>query len=248
MSKAGYGAEDFGQGGFTRGRLKVSQARCEIPKTKGGGGGGIMVILHGRDASGAQQDVWLPLGGDAKESNEKFKAGGNGKWIEFRKPGITIGSGSKYGLWMASLRKIGFPMSRFEENDLAAMDGCTFDIDSAVMELSPQILQRIEREGKRVPTYYFATAYELPGAKGSAKDEDVDGDEDDDDDEDGDAGGASAGEAEIDKLIANAGKKVEFRPVKVGPMPVTWYFAVTMPADSRSATSRARSASRSGAM
>ena len=120
----------------------------------------------------------------------------------------TVTEPDKDGERRASLRKIGFPMSRFEENDLAAMDGCTFDIDSAVMELSPQILQRIEREGKRVPTYYFATAYELPGAKGSAKDEDVDGDEDDDDEKETKPAASSA-EAKLEKFVRAALAKID---------------------------------------
>lgn len=203
---AGYGQEDFSTGGFSQGRVKVGTFRI-IAGPVGANGQkqkGVTAVLEGRDAAGGKQSLWMTLGGDTTETERKFKPVEGGKKLGLRtdkKPA----KGCKYGLFLKSLTDIGFPMSRFAEMDLAALDGCTLDLDSKPMELSDAIQGNIKKEGKNPPTYFVATAFKLPG-DGPAE---VDGEEE------AEASDPAAKlKAFVTKAVAKAGEPVAISVLK----------------------------------
>jgi hypothetical protein len=223
MAEAGFGAEDFGSGGVFRGRLVVSTARCVVGKPdRGKTEPTCAVVVKGRDVAGNKQELWLSLGGDAKSARQKFKPTSDGKNVDCRtddKPNKT----SKYGIFMASLRKdkftigkeafdgVGFPMSRLAEMKLAALDGCTLEVDNRPMDVGPTILQDIQRKGKSHPTAYIVTGFSLPGEAQAEEPDDPDEDPEEGEDDPDEDGAAAKLETAIRTALTKAAKPVELK-------------------------------------
>jgi hypothetical protein len=209
--KAGYGAEDFSSGGFERGRIKVITARFRVPKAeKPGVKTAFQLVIDAIDQQKAKQSLWISLGGTAEDAVKFYKPLNENKALGLR-TSKTPGKGSKYGLFMESLRNVGFPMTRVNEMDLAALDGCTLDIDSKPMQVGDAITASRAKEGKGAPTYYIVTAFTLPGGGEGMADG---GTAVEDGDDEGDATPESKLLAFVTKAVAKAGEPVKIAVLK----------------------------------
>lgn len=217
-------------GGLFRGRLTVTTCRCVIGKPeKATQPPSTQVVVKGRDAAGGKQELWLSLGGDAKAVMKRFKPSPDGKDIVALAKDDAPSDSSKWGLFAASLggekfnigkqtfEGVGFPEKRLAEMALAALDGCTLEIDNYPMDVGAAILLDIQRKGKSAPAAYIVTGFELPGGGPASDDTDDDEEEDEDEgsDEDADDGAelSAIGRCRdaVQKALAKAGKPVELK-------------------------------------
>lgn len=222
-------------GGLFRGPLVVTTCRALVGKPEGSTMQAMTyVVLRGRDRAGEKQEVWLGVG-DKPGKPARFKPAAGGKDLDAVHKGDLPSNSSKWGIFARSLgsepfqvgkqtvEPVRFPQSRLAQMSLAALDGCTLELDTVVMDVGPQILLDRQRQGKSAepPVAYVVTAFELPG-KGESSEDGEDGEDEgdtasDDDDSllDSDDDGGSDADAELQKIVLAALKKVAGKPVTI---------------------------------